>query len=159
VLNDSVMDRITVVLGAHADTILRSIDLSAVGVVINRNYHNGQLSSLITGIENTPQENQAVLVSLVDMPFVTAPTINQVVGRFNETNRPIVVPVFNGRRGHPVLFSRSLFDELRNAPPDSGAKYVVHSNTDRVIEVPVPDEGILLSVNTQDEYDAIRQDY
>jgi len=85
-------------------------------IVINKDYQKGQLSSLIAAIEDTPQETDAILVCLVDNPFITKEVINKIIAKFRETNNPIIVPVFNGKRGHPTLFSRTLFSELVNAP-------------------------------------------
>jgi molybdenum cofactor cytidylyltransferase len=152
VLQKSALDKITVVLGASADTILKSVDLSGTQIVVNKNCQDGQLSSLITAIESTPEDTEAVLVCLVDMPFISDSTIKRLIGEFKETLYPIVVPLFGGKRGHPVLFSRSVFGDLRKAPPNKGARYVLYSDQDRVLEVPVHDEGILVSVDTPDGY-------
>ena len=96
VLRLSDVDRITVVLGAEARTIQRSIDLSGTDIVINKDYRKGQLSSLTAGLKNAPPQTDAILVCLVDNPFITAAIVNQIVATFRETNSPIVVPVFNG---------------------------------------------------------------
>ena len=152
VLKDCPVDGITVVLGADAETIKRQVDLSSVDVVINKRYKDGQLSSLIAGIESMPRETEGILVCLVDMPFVTEKVVSRIVAEFKATHRAIVQPVFAGRRGHPVLFSKLLFNELRNAPADQGARYVIHSNEDKVVEVQAPDDGILISINTPDDY-------
>lgn len=151
-LKKSSLDKITVVLGACADTIRKSVDLSGTKIVVNKNYKDGQLSSLIAAIESTSEDTEAVLVCLVDMPFITNSTVNRLIGKFKETLYPIAVPLFDGKRGHPVLFSKSLFGELRNAPPHKGARHVLHSNQDKVLEVPVQDEGILVSVDTPEAY-------
>jgi molybdenum cofactor cytidylyltransferase len=152
VLKDCPVARITIVLGADAETIKKQVDLSRVDVVINKRYKDGQLSSLIAGIESMPKETEGILVCLVDMPFVTEKVVTRIVAEFKATHRAIVQPVFAGRRGHPVLFSKLLFDELRNAPADQGARYVIHSNEDKVIEVQAPDDSILISINTLDDY-------
>jgi molybdenum cofactor cytidylyltransferase len=152
VLKDCPVDVIMVVLGADAETIKEHVDLSGVDVVINKRYKDGQLSSLIAGIENVPRETEGILICLVDMPFITEKVVSRIVAEFKATHRPIVQPVFGGKRGHPVLFSKLLFDELRNAPADQGARYVIHSNEDKVIEVQAPDDGILISINTLEDY-------
>lgn len=152
VLKASVVDTITVVLGAEAETVKKSVDLSGTNVVINKNYQKGQLSSLIAAIEKCPLETRAILVCLVDNPFVTKEVVNKIIAKFKETNNPIIVPVFDKRRGHPTLFSRSLFDELLNAPHDQGARYVVYSNEEIILELETSESGILISVDTPDDY-------
>ena len=152
VLRLSDVDRITVVLGTEAGTIQRSIDLSGMDIVINKDYRKGQLSSLTAGLKNAPPQTDAILVCLVDNPFITATIVNQIVATFRETNSPIVVPVFNGKRGHPVLFSRSLFKELINAPAEEGARHVVYSNEDKVVEIRTSDGNIVVGIDTPEDY-------
>ncbi|MHC4692550.1 MAG: nucleotidyltransferase family protein [Planctomycetota bacterium] len=152
VLKTSNVDEITVVLGAEAKILKKSVDLSGTSVVINENYQKGQLSSLIAAIEKCPKETRAILVCLVDNPFVTKEVVDEIIGKFKETNNPIIIPVFNKRRGHPTLFSRSLFNELLNAPHDQGARYVVYSNEEKILELEMSESGILISVDTPDDY-------
>jgi len=151
-LRDSDVDRITIVLGAKAEMIKNSIDLSGTNIVINKDYQKGQLSSLIAAIEDTPQETDAILVCLVDNPFITKEVINKIIAKFRETNNPIIVPVFNGQRGHPTLFSRSLFSELVNAPEEQGARYVLHSNAEKVLELETSESTILTGIDTPEDY-------
>jgi len=152
ILRSSRADRITVVLGAQADVIAGAVDLSDADVVINRDYRNGQLSSLVAGLEHIPQQTEAILLCLADHPFITTEVVDRIVEEFRRTNAPIVVPTFNGRRGHPTLFSRSMFKQLIGAPVEKGARHVVHSNEDKVFEVAVSDSNILVDINTADDY-------
>ena len=152
VLRCSRVDRTTVVLGARAETIRAAVDLSEVDVVVNEDYLRGQLSSLIKGLKSLPVDADAILLCLVDHPFITIEIVDQLVGVFEETHEPIVVPVFNGRRGHPAMFARSLFGELAIAPENQGARYVVSSNEDKVLEVNVHDRAVLMSIDTPQDY-------
>ena len=152
VLKLSDVDRITVVLGAEAETIKESIDLSGTSVVVNKNYQRGQLSSLVVGIEDTPEETKAILVCLVDSPFITKEVVNQIISKFKETNNPIIVPVFNNERGHPTLFSRSLFNELANAPEEQGARHVLYSNEEKILELETSEKEIRIGIDTPDDY-------
>ena len=152
VLRASGVDRTTVVLGARAEMIRTSVDLSGVNVVVNQDYQQGQLSSLVRGLQSLPDGTEAILVCLADHPFITTEVVNRLIGAFRKSCCPIVVPVFNGRRGHPTLFARSLFDELANAPQDKGARHVVALNEDKVLEVDVTDCGVLMSIDTPEDY-------
>jgi molybdenum cofactor cytidylyltransferase len=152
VLKNCDVDKITVVLGAGADKIKQSADLLGTNIVINKDYQKGQLSSLIAAIKQIPQDTQAILLCLVDNPFITEEVINKIVRKFKETNSPIIVPVFDKKRGHPTLFSKSLFNELLNAPQDKGARHVLYSNEDKVLEIEVSERGILIGINTEDDY-------
>ena len=85
-------------------------------------------------------------------------TIRQIVEVWQRQRAPVVRPAVGVRHGHPVLFDRSLFDELRTAPLDQGARAVVHALADRIVNVPVEDEGCLVDVDTPADYDALMRD-
>ena len=152
VLQRSEVDRITAVLGAQAGMIQASTDFSGTDVVLNEDYRKGQLSSLIVGLKSLPPEATAILLCLVDNPLITVASVDGVVGAFRVTGKPIVVPVFEGRRGHPALFARTMFEELLNAPADKGARYVVQSHDDQVFEVEIPEPAILARIDTPEDY-------
>jgi molybdenum cofactor cytidylyltransferase len=88
----------------------------------------------------------------VDNPFITEEVVSKIIRKFRETNNPIIVPVFNKRRGHPTLFSRSLFNELLNAPEEQGARYVLYSNEEKILELEVSERGISIGIDTPDDY-------
>ena len=152
VLKLSDVDMITVVLGAEAETVKKSVDLSGTKVLVNEAYERGQLSSLIIAIENASEETEAVLLCLVDNPFITKEVVNKIISKFRETNNPIIVPVFNKKRGHPTLFSRSLFNELLNAPEEQGARHALYSNEEKILELETSESGILIGIDTPDDY-------
>ncbi len=152
VLRQSFVDRTTVVLGAQSGRIRAATDLSGADVVLNENYQDGQLSSLIAGLKSLPPEAEAILLCLVDNPFIAASVVNDLISAFRRTDRPIVIPVFEGERGHPTLFAREMFDELRAAPADRGARHIVYSNESRVFEVQVAEPGIRARIDTPEDY-------
>lgn len=152
VLHTGDVGGITVVLGAQAETIRESTDLSAAHVIVNENWQEGQLSSLAAGLRSVPDETGAVLLCLVDNPFVTADVVGRITEAFGRTRKPIVVPVVDGRRGHPTLFARSVFEELLHASPDEGARSVVNADRARVLEVEIPDRAILARIDTPEDY-------
>lgn len=99
-----------------------------------------------------------MLVTLVDLPLVTPATVAAVLSAFATSGRPIVRAVHGGRHGHPVLFGRAVFGELRHADPATGAKAVVRAHAADLLDVEVPDPGVLLDIDRPHEYDQmIRQ--
>ena len=152
VLQSCKLDGITVVLGARAETIRAATDLSPVDVVMNENYHRGQLSSLIAGLKSLPVQTEAILLCLVDNPCITAEVVGRVIAGFRQTRSPIVIPVFNHHRGHPALFARSMFVELTQAPVDKGARHVISANEGRVLEVEVSDDAVSTGIDTPEDY-------
>jgi molybdenum cofactor cytidylyltransferase len=152
VLQEARVDRTTVVLGAQAGAIEKAIDLSGVDMVVNQDYRNGQLSSLLAGLEAVPSQAEAALLCLVDGPFITTEIVRQVIATFRTSGSSIVIPTFEGRRGHPSLFARSMFQKLREAPADEGARHVVYANEDKITEVEIADRGVVTGVNTPEDY-------
>jgi molybdenum cofactor cytidylyltransferase len=113
----------------------------------------GQLSSLWTGLDAAERpELRAVLMTLVDVPLVRAATVRAVVDAWRATGAAIVRPAIGDRHGHPVLFDRALFAELRAAPLDEGAKTVVHAHAHDVVNVAVDDADSLTDVDTPADY-------
>jgi len=127
-------------------------------VVNNPEPARGQLSSLWTGLDVVMDAGaQAVLVTLVDMPLASVETVRQVVDAWSRSRPPIVRPAIGDRHGHPVLFDRALFADLRRAPLAEGAKAVLRAHADRIVNVAVDDEGCLVDVDTPDEYEALKK--
>jgi molybdenum cofactor cytidylyltransferase len=100
--------------------------------------------------------SEGLMVTLVDVPMVDVATIAAVIATWHRTRAPVVRPAIGDRHGHPVIFDRSVFQALRDAPMDEGAKTVVRAHQAGVVNVPVGDEGCLVDVDTQADYDALR---
>ena len=128
-------------------------DPPAVTVLVNPEPDRGQLSSLLTGLA-AAGDADALLVTLVDVPFVSAATVAAVIEVWKRTRAPIVRPAIGERHGHPVIFDQSLFDALRAAPLEAGAKHVVRAHETGIVNVPVTDEGAFLDLDTPDDYRA-----
>jgi molybdenum cofactor cytidylyltransferase len=127
-------------------------------VVNNPAPSRGQLSSLWIGLDAaSSSDTEAALVTLVDVPMVRPSTVRQVIDAWRQSRAPVVRPALGDRHGHPVLFDRTVFDELRRAPLAEGAKAVVRAHADRVVNVPVDDEGCVMDVDTPDEYEAMQR--
>jgi molybdenum cofactor cytidylyltransferase len=126
-----------------------------VRFVHNPDWPTGQLSSLKAGLSDVDVTVEAALVTLVDIPLVSAETVRRVLRRWRETGAAIVRPARGALHGHPVIFDRSLFGELRAADPAVGAKSVVRAHQDQIIEVPSEDDGAFIDLDTVEEYRAV----
>jgi molybdenum cofactor cytidylyltransferase len=130
-----------VVLGSAAREILDAADTGAARIVINPDPGRGQLSSIHCGLDALrPGEVDALFIAPVDTPRVAVETLIRMMGQFPGT--PLVVPSCGGRRGHPALFSASLFSALRSAPAEQGARAVVQSTPGR-LEMETDDPAVL----------------
>jgi molybdenum cofactor cytidylyltransferase len=153
------VDDVVVVLGHEADTIRAAFTqgypelAGAVRFVVNASYEEGQLSSLLAGIAAIDRPGiEAALVTLVDVPLVTVTTVSAVIARYRATRARLVRPVRGDRHGHPVLFDRTLFDELRASDAATGAKPVVRRNASSDGEIDTDDEGAFADIDTPAEY-------
>ncbi len=137
-----------VVLGAGADDIRTIAKLPPSVVVLNPDWEKGQLSSICAGVRSLAGiENDGVILCPVDHPLVSAALVSELISRFYEEQKAIVLPTYDGRRGHPAIFSSALYDELLAAPPDKGARAVVWAHAADILEVPTDEEGVVLNIN------------
>ena len=175
-----------VVLGADAEPIAKNIALPAEEIVINKDWENGQLSSIQAALRSLPANaglstkprssvaaatkkrgarptketaatepiketaahgTDGLLLCLVDHPLISAALVNELIEQFYVTSTKIVLPVYEGRRGHPVIFPAALYDELLHAPMEKGARSVVWAHAEDVLEVRTNEEGCVLNLN------------
>jgi molybdenum cofactor cytidylyltransferase len=145
----SVASRLIIVVGAHAYRVGAAVPhKDNVKTVINPNWDRGQLSSLKAGLGAASADCRAVLVHLGDHPLVKPETFHDLVAEYERTRQPIVIARYSGRRGHPVLFDRSIFTELMSVPEDQGARVVVNADPARVVYFEVDDPGVILDLDT-----------
>jgi molybdenum cofactor cytidylyltransferase len=154
-LLDAGIEDVIVVVGADARAIRAGArPRSGVRIVDNLDYEHGQLTSLLTGLRAIDVSHAtAALVTLIDVPLVSAATVRTLVAAQRERDAPIVRPVSSGRHGHPVIFGRALFEELYTADPSQGAKPVVRAHAADMIEVPIHDEGAFTDIDTPEDYE------
>jgi molybdenum cofactor cytidylyltransferase len=152
------VDDVVVIAGPEAAEVERTLAGAAVRarVVENARRDQGQLTSLQAGLAVADRPGvDAVLVHLVDAPLVTPGTVRAVVEAFGRTHAPIVRPSVGGRHGHPVVFGRAIFDELRAADPAVGAKAVVRAHAADALDVAVDDPGACQDIDTPEDYERL----
>ena len=161
VLRDGGADAVVVVIGGDAEAVRGSLpsDDAQISAVENPRYEEGQLSSLLVGlaaVEQRYDNPEAVMMTLVDLPLISEATVRAVREAFLANPvAPLVRPRRGGRYGHPVIFNRSIFGELRRADPSKGAKPVVHAHAAEEVNVDVDDEGAFIDIDTPDDYDRL----
>jgi CTP:molybdopterin cytidylyltransferase MocA len=136
-----------VVLGPDADAIANGIALAPGEIVINHDWEKGQLSSIHAALKTLPPDTDGILLCPVDHPLVSVALVASLIETFLASRAPVVVPNYQGRRGHPVIFSASVYQELLNAPLEQGARTVVWAHKGEVQEVATTEEGCVLNLN------------
>jgi molybdenum cofactor cytidylyltransferase len=139
-----------VVLGPDADAISEQVALTPGEVVVNEDWERGQLSSIHAALRSLPPGTDGMLLCPVDHPLVSAALVNNLIVTFLETRAPVVLPTFEGRRGHPVIFAAAVYEELLRAPLETGARAVVWAHKNEVQEVSTTEEGCVLNLNDPD---------
>jgi len=140
-----------IVLGAGAHAIRDKLGLDPASVVINEHWHLGQLSSIQAAVRSLPPgETEGLLLCPVDHPLVSSELVARLIAEFDSSGKTIVLPAFHGKRGHPLIFRASVYEELLAASPEVGARQVVWNHAREVLEVPTDEEGVLVNLNDPD---------
>jgi molybdenum cofactor cytidylyltransferase len=138
------LDEVVVVLGRAAEEIRERVDFGAVRVVENPVFGEGCSSSYRAGISALSSESAALMIVLGDLPGVTPEIINGLADEWREHDAPIALCSYQGRKGHPMIFARSMFDQLVELHGDKAAWKLVDANAALVQEVhfdfPYPDD-------------------
>lgn len=148
-LLSSAVDPVVVVLGHEADRVQAALRGRPVKTLLNPDYIEGLGSSLRAGAEALDEGVDATVVALGDMPFISGAPLESLIAAYDPaTPEDICVLVQDGRRGHPVLFGRRYFDELKTARGDVGARSLLKKYADHVREISVKDDAIHIDVDT-----------
>ena len=141
----------TVIVGHHRREI--SSALPSLSFVFNPDYEQGMSTSVQAGIKALPADAHGAGIFLVDQPLIDAATITMLADELS-TGR-IVLPFYEGRRGHPVFFGSGLFGEILSLPPDQGLNTVVRRIPERVKEIAVTNAGVLRDIDTPEEFEKL----
>ena len=151
VLNSSV-ENVMVVLGANQEKVRDAIGNLPVRFCYNKEHEKGMLSSVICGIRALPQEAVAALIFLGDQPGIPPAVTNKVIDAYMEELVGIVIPVHNHRRGHPLLVDMKYRKEIEHLDLEEGLRALRHHFPDDVMEVEVDEPGILVDIDTREDY-------
>jgi molybdenum cofactor cytidylyltransferase len=145
-------DGILVVLGAYLKDISAVVSRYSVLQCNNENFREGMLSSVKCGFRNLPDDTDAVLVFQGDQPFISAGTINSLIEAYRQSEKGIVLPVYKGKRGHPLLLDIKYRGEVEALDPDEGLRGITRLHSDEILEVESEESGILRDIDTLEDY-------
>ncbi len=150
------VDERIVVLGHEAGRVREVLDGFDVCFVVNPDYPRGMTSSIQAGVRAAAPASDGFLIALSDMPRLAPSTPAGVLAAFRaaEAHRPgaIVIPMYQGQRGHPVVFSTVYREEILANDEPEGCRGIVKGHADRVVEMPTQDEGAVWDVDTASEF-------
>ena len=148
--------QVLVVIGHEAEKIRQELNDSTLSFILNPNFSKGMTTSIKSGIKEVSQNSDGFLICLADMPFINSSEINKLIHTFVQNRmkekKLIVVPVFQGQRGNPVLFSTEFRNDILDHKKESGCKGVLTNNSESVMEIQMDNDNILLDVDTLEDF-------
>jgi len=153
--------KVVLVLGHGHPQIIQALGLnsnrSRLQVVINPRYREGQSSSLQAGLSAIPPSISSVMFLLGDQPLVKTATIDHMLDRFRHSDKDIGVPVWQGKRGNPAIFSRAMYCNLMAIEGDIGARQVIRANHNRVLSIELDDPLSFADIDSPQDYEDIQK--
>jgi len=146
-------ENVLVVLGSDYEQILQKVINYKVKVSFNKNYHDGMLSSVIHGFNNVPENAKAAMVFLGDQPQIPVEAISIVLDAWGNEMKGIVIPTYNGKRGHPVLIETKYKNTIENLNPEKGLRELMNLFPDDIYSVECNMPEILRDIDTPQEYE------
>jgi molybdenum cofactor cytidylyltransferase len=154
----SAVDPIVIVLGHEADQVRAAVGERRVIFVQNREYREGLGSSIRTGLAAIPVSTDAIMIYLPDQPLLEPDDVKFLIRAFAEagkTNKSIVVPLFRGQRGNPVIIDSSYRTSILAMAGETGCRRVIKQNPDQVLTVEMETDHVVRDVDTADEYERL----
>lgn len=156
-LMNSPISEVIIVLGDQKELIEPYLlNHKKIKIVYNNDYYFGQTSSFKKGLEAASMEAQGFMLFPVDYPHVKEKTVCDLCDFFIKFKPLIVVPSFQGQKGHPPLFSSSLKKEFLSLKNDQGINAVSHVHKDQVELFSVEDSGVIKTFNTREEFENLK---
>jgi molybdenum cofactor cytidylyltransferase len=143
---------VVVVIGANNEEIIEKVEFFPTHVTVNKNYLQGMLSSVIAGFNVLPVNAEAILVFLGDQPQIPQKVIYEVINSWKKTGKGIIIPIFKGHRGHPVLIESKFKTDILKLNPDKGLRELMEKHKRDIFEMECPYPEILRDMDTPEEY-------
>ena len=150
------LDELVVVVGRSADEIRARVDFGDAKVVENRVFTEGCASSYRAGIAALDSRSEAMMIILGDQPGITPEIIDRLADEWRQSNASIALCSYQGHKGHPMIFARSLFDQLETLHGDKAAWKLVDAQANTLLEVrlplPLPED-----INTLEDFERMQK--
>ena len=143
---------VVVILGSHKNEIYRQIRKLPVKISVNKNYLGGMLSSAICGFKSLPDKTEAALIVLGDQPQISGNVINTVIEAWKSSGKGIIIPTYNGRRGHPSLIETKYRNEIEALDPEKGLRSLFQKFENDIFEIECNFPEILRDIDTPEDY-------
>ncbi|WP_242975866.1 DVU_1551 family NTP transferase [Desulfosporosinus sp. FKB] len=143
---------IRVVVGHRGNELFPLLENLGVRIIVNTNYSEGMFSSVRSGVKSLTPETSGFFLLPADNPMIKSHTLEMLEETFFSTQEGIVYPSFQGKRGHPPLISSRYFNDILKWNKPGGLRAMLEQYDDNAVEVHVEDSGILLDMDTPEDY-------
>lgn len=151
-LLSSKVGEVIVVVGYKAQGMIKAIANRPVKVVVNPFYHQGMSTSIVTGLNLVDNKAQRLMIALADQPLINNKTFNRLIEESLGADKGIIVPIYRGKRGNPIIFSTKYKEELLSLKGDVGGRQIIKQHPDDILEVATDSESINIDIDTMGNY-------
>ena len=151
-LSETNLDELIVVTGYQAERIAQKITDKQVKIALNREFQQGIGSSIKCGLAQVSDRSDAIMIVLGDQPLIEKNTIDPLIQTFSVTDQGILVPIYSGIRGHPVIFDVKYKDELLRLPDDVGGRKLIKEHPEDVLKIEVDSESVIADIDTRGDW-------
>lgn len=152
-LERSMIDQIIIVLGYESSKLLPYVEELSARIVWNQNYEKGKTESIKAGVLAVENDSDCFIITSVDQP-VNHILLDALIHQFRQTNASIIIPVYNKRRGHPILLSTKLRDEIMQLNEEThGLRAILQKRNDEISELIVEDHSVIFNFNNEKDYE------
>ncbi|MBU1056480.1 MAG: molybdenum cofactor cytidylyltransferase [Proteobacteria bacterium] len=149
---------------SHLDEVIliyRNTGIKDIGIkyldkiVYNDHADQGQSAAVKLGVSASHKETDAYMFLVGDQPFLRETIINILIDNFKKTPSNIVVPVYNGKKGSPVIFPARYKQELLALSGDTGGRIIIEEHKKKLNLVEIENTEAGIDIDTQNEYEKI----
>lgn len=148
------LSEVAVVLGHRADEIAATLEPMPVRLLHNPEYRLGMTTSVQVAVRSLTPVPDAYLLALVDQPQIGLQVIRKLLAAHADSGKGMVIPVFQGKRGHPLLLASAYRAAVLALGPDQGLNVVTRGYPEDTLELPIDSDDILRDMDYQEDYAA-----
>jgi molybdenum cofactor cytidylyltransferase len=146
---------ILVIGGADGGAVKNHALSLGLEFVLNENWQKGQFSSLRAGLSELHSNISGAVITLVDHPLVMRQTYQELRNIFHHHTEKVIIPLHNGRKGHPIIISGRIISKVLNSPDNTTLRKVIYAHQEAIYLHEVDDPGILKDIDTIDDLRAV----
>ncbi|MCT4592879.1 MAG: molybdenum cofactor cytidylyltransferase [Anaeromicrobium sp.] len=157
IIDNSLKSNSDEIILVYKDEIIGKIGKNkGIKTIHNRDYEKGQSTSVKKGLEQVSPNSKGILFILGDMPLINEKIINKIINVFKNTKKAIIVPLYDGKRGNPVLFHKKWKASIMNISGDYGPRQIIMDNLDEIEYVHIDDCKFNLDVDSKVDYERVK---